>query len=116
MSIGENIKFYRKLMGINLEKLSKASGISKSYLSLIENGRRDPRSSVLERIAEELNLPVDILLTKRNTRIPLTNKQLNLLQSIKSILKEFSSMGDKSYAGLQRNKGRKRTRRIIANR
>ncbi len=47
MEIGKKIKFIRKSMGINQNKLAQLSGISNTYLSDIENLRTVPSLKTL---------------------------------------------------------------------
>jgi len=42
-------------------ELANNAGISMSYLSLIEQGKRDPNFSVLESVARGLGVPLSIL-------------------------------------------------------
>ena len=41
---------------MSTQKLAEACGISRSYLTLIENGKRSPGKKVLPKIATALNL------------------------------------------------------------
>lgn len=41
-------------MGISLRELSKRSGISRGFLSLMENGRMVPRGDEFDRVMEAL--------------------------------------------------------------
>jgi len=55
VEIGKKIKFIRKSMGINQNKLAQLSGISNTYLSDIENLRTVPSLNSLA-IALEVSL------------------------------------------------------------
>ena len=49
--IGTNVRARRTELGLSLEDLAEASGLSKGFLSQLENGqRRDCTSGVLQRI------------------------------------------------------------------
>lgn len=61
MNIGKAIRLCRNQKDMSLEALSSKAGISVSYLSLLERGKRDPNISILERISSGLNIPVSIL-------------------------------------------------------
>lgn len=56
MTFAENIIFRRKELGLSAEKLSKLIGISRSYVTLIENGKRLPGKNLLVSISKALNL------------------------------------------------------------
>ena len=61
MNLGKTIKLVRTRKGMKQKKLAESAGISVSYLSLIEQGRRDPNMRTLEGIANALNVPLSIL-------------------------------------------------------
>lgn len=56
MSIGENIRFYRKLMGLSQKELAKKAFCDRSYIALIECGRKLPSAAIIKIIAEALNV------------------------------------------------------------
>lgn len=59
MMLGESIKRIRNSKGIGLNEAAKKSGISGSYLSDIENGKKkNPSMSVLETLAGVLGVNV----------------------------------------------------------
>lgn len=45
-----------------MNELSKKVGISSSYLSQIENGKRNPTIDTLKTIAKELEIDIDFLI------------------------------------------------------
>ena len=61
MNIGQAIQLARSKRKLSQAALAKRAGISVSYLSLLERGRRDPPLSTLQRIAAALGMPVEIL-------------------------------------------------------
>ena len=54
--LGQRIKHYRTAAGLTLDDLSKPVGLASSQLSLIENGKREPRLSQLQAIATALGV------------------------------------------------------------
>ena len=61
MNIGQAIQLARSKRKLSQAALAKRAGISVSYHSLLERGRRDPPLSTLQRIAAALAMPVEIL-------------------------------------------------------
>ena len=62
MKIGQAIKMIRTRRGLSLTELSRRSGCSVSYLSMLETGgRQDPTISKVKTIAQSLNVPIEIL-------------------------------------------------------
>jgi transcriptional regulator with XRE-family HTH domain len=56
--INERLKKIRKEQGLSLRALAEKSGISKSTLNDIENGKSNPTTETLAKIAKALNIKV----------------------------------------------------------
>lgn len=61
MNIGKAIKLCRTQKNMKQSELAELAQISVSYLSLLEQGKRDPSFSMIQNIALALNVPVSIL-------------------------------------------------------
>jgi transcriptional regulator with XRE-family HTH domain len=61
MNLGKSIKLCRASRGLSQGELAKKIGKSISYISLIEQGKRDPAISTVEEIAHALGVPVSLL-------------------------------------------------------
>ena len=46
----------RKVLGLSQERVAFDTGISQTHLSNIENGKKDPRLSTIEKLVEEYGL------------------------------------------------------------
>jgi transcriptional regulator with XRE-family HTH domain len=55
-SLGKKISQIRRGKGMTSERLAYEKGISKGYLSDLENGKRLPSLKILERIAKALGV------------------------------------------------------------
>jgi transcriptional regulator with XRE-family HTH domain len=81
-SLGEHLKLLRAARGMTLDRLAAATGLTKSYLSKIQNSRKVPPIATLSRIAQALGTGIgsffgDILearegasVVRRNERLP----------------------------------------------
>lgn len=76
MNLGKAIKLCRVQKGMNQSDLANQADISISYLSLLEQGKRDPNFSTVEKISQALDVPLSIMVF--------------LAADPKSELKEFS--------------------------
>ncbi len=63
--VGENLRRLRTQRGLSLEKLAKASGVSRAMLGQIELGQSAPTINVLWKIARALGVPFSTLITHR---------------------------------------------------
>jgi transcriptional regulator with XRE-family HTH domain/predicted transcriptional regulator len=61
-TLGHRIRHFRGAAGLTLDQLGTRVGVAGSQLSLIENGRREPRLSLIGSIATELGISVSELL------------------------------------------------------
>jgi len=61
-TLGQRIRHFRNEAGFTLDQLGERVGIAGSQLSLMENGRREPRLSLLQGIASTVGIPVSELL------------------------------------------------------
>jgi len=68
-AVGGKVRQRRKALGLNLNDLSRLSGIAVPTLSLIETGHRDVKLSTLVRLANSLRISIaDLMLTDRDTQ------------------------------------------------
>jgi transcriptional regulator with XRE-family HTH domain/predicted transcriptional regulator len=82
MILGKRIKFYRLQADKTLEQLSESVGVVPSQLSLIENGKREPKLSLLNAIAQALGVSVqDLLSTEAPDRRSELEIELDRLQT-----------------------------------
>lgn len=56
--IGKRISDIRRKRGMTSEKLAYENGISKGYMSDIENGKKTPSIKTLDQIATALNVDI----------------------------------------------------------
>ncbi len=62
VTLGQRIRHFRTAAGFTLDQLGERVGIAGSQLSLMENGRREPRLSLLQSIAAVVGIQLNDLL------------------------------------------------------
>ncbi|WP_168915487.1 helix-turn-helix domain-containing protein [Microcella flavibacter] len=62
MILGQRIRHFRTEAELTLDQLGERVGVAGSQLSLMENGKREPRIGLLTGIAEALGVPLSALL------------------------------------------------------
>lgn len=75
MSIGDNVRMIRKEKRLTQKALAKKIGISRSYLSDIENNRKNPSSKTIESFAEKLDVTMLYLTTGKKALSDLTEDE-----------------------------------------
>jgi transcriptional regulator with XRE-family HTH domain len=63
-TVGRNLKRLRTKAGLSLEKLSKASGVSRAMLGQVELGQSAPTINVLWKISRALGVPFSALISQ----------------------------------------------------
>lgn len=63
--LGELIKHRRNVLGLTVRGLSELVGVSKTTISEIERGLRNPTFEVLQNIFKYLNLEMTVEIKKR---------------------------------------------------
>lgn len=61
MNLGRAIKLCRNQRGLSQQELAARAGVSASYLSLLEQNKRDPTLSTIEKLALAVGVPVGVL-------------------------------------------------------
>ncbi len=80
MTMGQRLRHLRRSRGLTLAELGTRVGRAPSALSLLENGRREPKLSVMEDLATALSVPVEELLRRqapsRRAQLEITLEEL----------------------------------------
>lgn len=69
-NIGENLKKIRKARDLTIDDLSETAGVSKSMISEIERGIRNPSITIVWNLANTLKVPLNYLLKGESTDEP----------------------------------------------
>ena len=83
MSLGDRIREKRHVLKITQQDLAKVLGITPQHISLIEQGKAAPSISLLPRLAEELGVTTDYLLSGREGIITGTIPAIKADKSLK---------------------------------
>lgn len=98
ISIGLKIKNIRISLGLTVESLSQKLGVSRSYLTLIENGERHLPKRLVGKLAKAFGLPkgsvYDWYFEEELKEVGITNKKSHELikKVLKMTLKEKESL------------------------
>jgi transcriptional regulator with XRE-family HTH domain len=90
VTLGKAIKLVRTANGIKQGVLARDLKVSANYLSLIENGKREPSISFLRRMATALRVPVGIFFLWQDigpvkTSDPVTRQLRELLTRLEAM-------------------------------
>ena len=67
-AVGSNLRRLRTTRGLSLERLARASGVSRAMLGQIELGQSTPTINTIWKIARALNCPFSVLITTQPAR------------------------------------------------
>src|SRR5260370_429486 len=65
VTFGQRLRHLRRMRGMTLTELGERIDRAPSVLSLIENGRREPKLSLIEQMATALSVPMTELLSRQ---------------------------------------------------
>lgn len=101
MTLGDIIKDYRKQRHISMDIFSEKSGISKSYISLLEKNRHPktgepiaPSISIIKQAADGMNMDFNILFSKIDGDVTLTEESRELTKATPKILRYYDMLND----------------------
>lgn len=106
---GENIKKIREIKGLGLNELSRISGVNASYISALERDeKKNPSVSILEKIANALEVSIDEIMKNDNKLIKIKKENsyeagefTTAEAAMQFILKQPAIMG---FGGFDTNK------------
>jgi transcriptional regulator with XRE-family HTH domain len=62
MNIGKAVRICRAARGLSQRELAEKAEFSSAYISLIEQGKREPSLSGIKKLSNALSLPHDLLI------------------------------------------------------
>ena len=100
MTVGENIRRIRKARGLTIRELGDLIGVSESYVRAYETGRRNPKESSLQIIADALAVNVEVLKNSDFDGITAMHRLFQIFRQYGGKLVELpdSAMGGTSIA------------------
>jgi len=89
-SIGDKIKLLRKNYKLTLEELSKRSGLTKAFLSQLENNKQiNPSVGTLKKITNSFGLPIIVLFSESDKDLnAATITEINTNKNVSVVRKE----------------------------
>jgi transcriptional regulator with XRE-family HTH domain len=90
MNLGFTIKQLRIEKKLTQEELAASCSLSQTYLSQIENNKKEPNLSVLNSISSCLDVPIAFIFLLAMDSKDVKPKKRNAFKSIQSPLREFA--------------------------
>lgn len=120
MGVGDHIRRRRRALGLSLEDVSHASGLSTNGLSELERGLRDPRLSTLLAVAKALGVTPGYLLEQNATEASPEASRVAMLfdklsdegdqDAVVRILESFVGQAESRSSVTKRRSGRRKKR------
>ncbi len=93
LTVGQMIKFGRINHDMSQDDLAKRLNVSKNYVSLVENDRKDPSIGFLKNAARLLNIPLILLIwEKMDLPAGKTKKEKEIREQIDRMIGEAHRM------------------------
>ena len=84
IGFGKRVAQFRSTARISLDDLAKASGMSKSGVWEVEQGRNDPRLSTMRKLASALGVSFHQLLADDDFEPRLSNQELRVIHAMRN--------------------------------
>jgi transcriptional regulator with XRE-family HTH domain len=82
MELGKAIKLVRTASGRRQGEVAESLGVTSNYLSLVENGKREPSVSFLKRLGANLGVPVGFFFLWEESGTTTTSKNMDQLRDL----------------------------------
>lgn len=82
MNLGKATKMMRTASGLRQNEVASRLGVTANYISLVENGRREPSVSFLRELARVFNVPVGLFFLWEETKNRSSKKGVGQLRDI----------------------------------
>jgi transcriptional regulator with XRE-family HTH domain len=105
MDLARAIKLIRTASGMKQKEIAVKVGVTPNYLSLVENGKREPSISFLKRLAAVLGISVSLFFLWEQEETGRSGKNLD---QVRTLLAQLEGM----Y--ISANRGKIRKKRAVA--
>mgnify|MGYP004662019449 CR=1 FL=1 len=85
MPFKDMLKFLREERGLSQDEFARLTQLSKSTISMYENGNREPKFETLEAIADFFNVDMNTLLDKQISDVVLTQQEENHIKKYRQL-------------------------------
>lgn len=106
MPFKDMLKSLREERGLSQDELARLTQLSKSTISMYENGNREPKFETLEVIADFFNVDMNTLLDKKQPIMVLTQQEETHIKKYRQLdadgKEEIDDLIDVKLAKLQR--------------
>lgn len=90
INLGAIIKKYREQLDVTQKKLAATLDVTDTYLSAIENGRKEPSLALIKKICTTLKIPEEVLFWEAvDIRDGLTREERKTIEIAKVIIKSY---------------------------
>jgi len=85
IKFGTSIKKYRMKASLTQEKLSLKVGVQPTFLSAIENDKKEPSITLIKKISSALNVPVELVLLESLFYVKVSSQDKEIVNTLKRL-------------------------------
>ena len=100
MTVGENIRRIRQERGLTQRQLGELVGASEAYIRAYESGRRNPKPSSLEKIADALSVNPEVLANSEFDGIKAMHRLFQVFRQYDGHLFEYQDNDGNDMVGI----------------
>ncbi len=98
MKLGRALKLMRTASGLKQKEVAAKLRVTQNYLSLIENGKRNPSLSILKALARVLGVPIGLFFLWEEVEAGPSEKSLDQLRTLLARLEAMYLLANRGKA------------------
>jgi transcriptional regulator with XRE-family HTH domain len=98
MELSRAVRLMRTASGMKQKDVARKVGVTPNYLSLVENGRREPSVSLLKGLARVLGVPIGLFFLWEEADLGPSKKGITQLRGLLARLEAMYLIGKRSSA------------------
>lgn len=89
IKFGTSIKKYRMKANLTQEKLSRKVGVQPTFLSALENDKKEPSITLIKKISSALNVPVELVLLESLFHVKVSRQDKEIVVTLKRLTSHY---------------------------
>jgi transcriptional regulator with XRE-family HTH domain len=85
IKFGASIKKYRMKANLTQERLSSMVGVQSTFLSALENDKKEPSITLIKKISSALKVPVELVLLESLFHVKASGQDKEIISTLKKL-------------------------------
>lgn len=102
MNLGRALRLMRTASGMKQKEIADRLGVTANYISLLENGKREPSVAFLKGLAKILGIPVGLFFLWDEAEVGASKKSIDQLRDMLGRLESMYLFANRRRSGKRR--------------